>query len=665
MQSPSKVKLRKKVKRLQQKVRRRDKKITSLQGLVNTLQDKHLIKSSAANLLKDQFSGLTLEMFQNELKNCKREKKGYRYHKEVKKFALTVHFYSPRAYSYLRTIFSLPHPSSIRNWTSSVNCEPGFHQDVLKHLSEQLETTPTMIDCTLMMDAMEIRKQVLYDAKNRKYSGFVDYGQIIAENSENEASEALVFLLVGLKQYWKCPIGYFLANKLNGAMQASLVRSALSIVADYGFHVWSVTCDGTFANLETFRMLGCEFMPDYDKIKVSFPHPTRDYDVYAILDACHMVKLARNALGDLGVLKNATNEIIAWNFFGKLVKIQDDETLSLPNKLNINHVMWQKHKMKVNLAVQALSSSVANALEFLKDDLCIQEFKECGPTIEFIKQIDRLFDILNSRNPYGRGYKSPIRLSNLALGEEVFQDTAQYLLGLKTNENQLLVHSRRKTFVLGFMITMRSTAAIARLLLHRDENPFQYVLSYRFSQDHIELLFACIRGKGGFNNNPNTLQLKYALRSILLKNSVVASKKANVLSFENDCTAAIFSLKWSKRKSPIVEQSGVVENYVEELHSLSQAIDNVSISELSENVLYYIAGFIVRKLKTQIDCSTCYEALHANQNEVDHGYVSSAHGRFLDRKNNGGLIKAAYGVYRIIKYAEQAFRFRVRGYWHI
>ena len=152
---------------------------------MNTLQDKHLIKSSAANLLKDQFSVLTLEMFQNELKKCKREKKGYRYHEEVKEFALTVHFYSPRAYSYLRTIFSLPHPSSIRNWTSSVNCEPGFHQDVQKHLSEQLETTPTMIDCTLMMDAMAIRKQVLYDAKNRKYSRFVDNGQIIAENTEN------------------------------------------------------------------------------------------------------------------------------------------------------------------------------------------------------------------------------------------------------------------------------------------------------------------------------------------------------------------------------------------------------------------------------------------------------------------------------------------------
>ena len=110
-----------------------------------------------------------------------------------------------------------------------------------------------------------------------------------------------------------------------------------------------------------------------------------------------------------------------------------------------------------------------------------------------------------------------------------------------------------------------------------------------------------------------------------------------------------------------MEQSDVVENYVEELHSLSQAIDNVSISELSENVLYCIAGFIVRKLKTQIDCSTGFEALHANQNKVDHGYGSSACGRFLDRKINIGLIKASYGVCRIIKYAEQVFRFRVRG----
>ena len=67
---------------------------------------------------------------------------------------------------------------------------------------------------------------------------------------------------------------------------------------------------------------------------------------------------------DLGSFKNATNEIIAWNFFAKLVRIQDDVNLSLASKLNFNHVVRQKHKMKLKLKVQTLISSVANALAF-------------------------------------------------------------------------------------------------------------------------------------------------------------------------------------------------------------------------------------------------------------------------------------------------------------
>ena len=39
------------------------------------------------------------------------------------------------------------------------------------------------------------------------------------------------------------------------------------------------------------------------------------------------------------------------------------------------------------------------------------------------------------------------------------------------------------------------------------------------------------------------------------------------------------------------------------LQELSDALNRVTISDISENVLFYIAGFIVRKLKRQIDCS--------------------------------------------------------------
>ena len=134
----------------------------------------------------------------------------------------------------------------------------------------------------------------------------------------------------------------------------------------------------------------------------------------------------------------------------------------------------------------------------------------------------------------------------------------------------------------------------------------------KISQDHIELLFACIRGKGGFNNNPNTLQLKYALRNILMRNSITALQKANVMSFENESTGSLFSLKWSKHRSSILEEAGDSDSNDAQFQELSDALNRVIISDISENVLFYIAWFVVRKLKRQIDCSICSEALLLN-----------------------------------------------------
>ena len=641
-QSPTKARLRKKIKNLQQRLRRQNKKISSLTDLIKDMRNKKLLGKAPADLLEDQFSGLTLHMFQNQIKNSTRKAGGRRYHEEIKKFALTLHFYSPKAYVFVRKTLNLPHPSSLRNWQSSVECEPGFLKDVLENLAPQVANNPNMSDCALNMDAMAIRKQVIYDKTNSKFSGFVDYGGFIPEHSEDQASEALGFLLVGLRSHWKTPIGYFLTNKTNAAIQASLVKSALSLVADYGFRVWSLTCDGTATNFETLRLLGCSFTPSYEKMIVSFKHPSRSYNVYGILDACHMVKLARNALGDYGEFYSGSGNIISWKYIEKLCKLQDEEGLNLANKISTNHIKWQQHKMKVKYAVQTLSSSVAKALKFLQTDLKLDEFQNCETTIEFIQVIDKLFDILNSRYAYARGFKHPIRLQNLERIEATFLSTAEYLLALKFRDKQLLVYSRRKTFILGFEMTMKSVLLIAKELLVTTDRPFNYILRYKFSQDHIDLLFACIRGRGGSNNNPNTLQFKYAMRNLLLKNSIIASSKANVMAFNEHCTSSLFSLKWTKHRSPTNEHPQSDEMSAEEAKALPESLDKIALSEFCENIIYYIAGFIVRKVIKNIDCSQCSEALILHCTADEHDYTPPHFSLFLIRKNNGGLVQASY-----------------------
>ncbi|KAF0761482.1 THAP domain-containing protein 2-like [Aphis craccivora] len=51
---------------------------------------------------------------------------GGQYTHQMKEFALILHYYSARADNYCHPILSLPDPSSITSWTSSVNVEPGF-----------------------------------------------------------------------------------------------------------------------------------------------------------------------------------------------------------------------------------------------------------------------------------------------------------------------------------------------------------------------------------------------------------------------------------------------------------------------------------------------------------------------------------------------------------
>ena len=92
--------------------------------------------------------------------------------------------------------------------------------------------------------------------------------------------------------------------------------------------------------------------------------------------------------------------------------------------------MWTKQKMKVNLAVQTLSSSVADSLEFCVSTLILPQFIGCETTITFIPMMDRLFEILNSRNPFAKGYKSPFRQSNEFIWLPFLQQVKAYVLGL-------------------------------------------------------------------------------------------------------------------------------------------------------------------------------------------------------------------------------------------
>lgn len=72
---------------------------------------------------------------------------------------------------------------------------------------------------------------------------------------------------------------------------------------------------------------------------------------------------------------------INWNYIVQLVNLQDSGGLHLATKIRRRHVTYYKDKMKVRLAVQTLSASVADALMYCRENN-YTDFKNCGPTID-------------------------------------------------------------------------------------------------------------------------------------------------------------------------------------------------------------------------------------------------------------------------------------------
>ena len=144
-----------------------------------------------------------------------------------------------------------------------------------------------------------------------------------------------------------------------------------------------------------FKELGCEFGTVYDSFITKFRYPSKEYFVYAILDPCHMLKLSRNALAELNPFVNSEGNTISWDFFLKLNEIQEDEGFNLANKFTSKHFEFQKKKMNVALAAQTMRSSVAGGIEFLAKVMKHEQFQHSNATVEFIRVIDCLFDMLN------------------------------------------------------------------------------------------------------------------------------------------------------------------------------------------------------------------------------------------------------------------------------
>ena len=215
-------------------------------------------------------------------------------------------------------------------------------------------------------------------------------------------------------------------------------------------------------------------------------------------------------------------------------------------------------------------------------------------------------------------------------------DWSSPLKELKGADGTKLIDGPRKTFIVGFSVSTKSIIALAKQLLNRNHNKFEYVLTYRFSQDQLEMFLSKIRSHLGWNNNPNALQFKWALRALLQKNQISTPETANCSVIDKD--------KMNQEME----------------HIDSKIVDYLNCSPiLHDDVLAYIGGYVV-KITTSIKCPECVVALVVEDDDKqaalpDHIYSqsSSPKSSLIYYKSYGKLTTPSPSVIKVITVADR------------
>ena len=623
--------LRKAKRALYNAERREIRAKSTVSHLLAEAAKKKLIASEASRLL-DTFGHIPVQLFR---------KNSSAYTEEQRQFATTLHFYSPKAYDFCRKHIPLPAESTLRRWLSGIDCHPGFSDQVFSALKARTEGDAgwQYKTCTVMIDGMAIRKHVDWDTVQQRMIGFTDLGSgSLDDDSQAEATEVLVIMAVGLTGHWKVTLGYFLITGISATVQAQLLLTALRKLHEAGIRGIALVMDGHSTNQATVAELGGSLSPA--NLVSHFRHPSESqWHVYIFFDACHMLKLLRNALEAMKQIVLPGFGTARWADIVNLHELQHREGLRAANRLTLSHILFQRQKMKVRLAAQTLSASVGTALQFLSANK-VQGFGDTQGTQKFVFMIDRLFDTFNSRTPKASGYKQALMPSTVRRVLPFLHECKDLLLTMTNVHGQKICESRRRMAAVGFVVNITSLTMLCSEILPA-ESPFhqQYLLTYKLSQDHLELYFSSIRRLGGWNNNPSAYQFAHAYRALLSRTAICGGSTGNVVQQDH---TDLLHLSAEARK-------------VEHFTSAQLTVDHDycairSLSLFVSNVVEYISGWVIRKLSPQIACGDCVNALLATADGTSHT------DSLLEIKNHGGLVKPSAGVVTVVKHAEKVLR---------
>jgi hypothetical protein len=592
--------------------------------------DKLLAKS--AKLLTKEGQ----QFFAAQLHLATKRARGRRYSNSMKSFALSMFYKGPKAYKFLSSIFALPSKSSLDVWLQGMLVPPGLNEQVLHALSfrvNELNTRDRV--CALLIDEISIKSNLCYDRQMDVVVGYEDLGGY-GGRTKLIATNALVFMVRGLASNWKQPVGYIITQSAcKAAKLQNLLLDVIDKLHSIGLVVAVVISDQGSNFLQLTRLLGVSTERPY------FEHLNRKH--FYMFDPPHLLKSIRNNLQNYTFTFDGS-KTAQWTDIEEFFKLDDQQRFKLAPKLTKKHIDLPAFtKMKVKFAAQVLSRTVAAGLE---THAKLKGYS-CSDTAEFLIAFDDLFDALNS------SHRSCIKEFKCAMQANsghllLFEQRLKWLANLSVTDKSGKNVTNIIKCIKGWQLTL--SAALHMWPILQADYQFEFLLTRRLNQDPLEIFFSVIRQRGGNCENPTPLTFSRLFKQICCQTLLNPVVGANC---EIDSDTLLESVTNSHHfNKPIL----LLNTHASQpCQTPLLAMDCFNDSDLEGNGLFYVCGFLLRKLLKWHSCEMC-RSLWVDQSVSDNStYTACRQYRPSEIKDGEGLVTVSEIFYSYIAQCECMF----------
>ena len=503
--------------------------------------------------------------------------------------------------------------------------------------------------CALVFDEMSLKQQLTFDKNWDKIVGYTEGG--------NLATHALVFMVRGLRTKWKQALAFFFThNTIASSKLPHLIKDCVTKLFAIGLFVRCLVCDQGATNVAAVKQMG--FSVDSPRVLIAnLPHK-----VHVIFDVPHLLKNVRNNLQRHDI--QVGDSTASWKHVDHFYRIDKMSPIRLAPKLTDRHIdLGSASKMRVSLAAQVLSHSVAAGIKMriITKELAV----DAAFTAEFIENIDKLFDLLNSRLlKADRPARCAVTASNKNL---------QDLLTLKQWVDKWRFIGARAPSAIhshwGLQVSIVSIHALCEELMAEG---FKFICTSRLNQDCVENFFACMRSKQGWNENPTAFQFAAAFRNAVVLSSL-DSTSSGTNCIADDDVVILQEVSWPSAEAQPSTSVGLSNSVTSSLLSddvvweeMTNEVLNSDIcyeegvteifTEAEESLISYLSGWLARKCGI---CPRCQVVLCKRLG--DHSYCCRPIDDFANVKRfvgsaSVGLVEPCEELFSAVHVMENVFR---------